>query len=169
MHYYPHHIGDFLKDTTHLNDAQAMTYLRLMWRYYLDEQPLSGAIEDLAFAVKSDEQTVRLILRHFFTFTVDKWHHTRIDKEIADYHLKSLKAKKSANARWNNANAMRTHTERNANEPKIDANHKPITNNHKPAVLKKDPAVLKAENDAKNAAPMPAEIKAKIESIRRAV
>ena len=63
MHYYPHHIGDFLKDTTHLSDAQAMTYLRLMWRYYLAEQPLSGSIEDLAFSVRSDQATVSLLLR----------------------------------------------------------------------------------------------------------
>jgi uncharacterized protein YdaU (DUF1376 family) len=167
MHYYPHHIGDFIKDTAHLNDAQAMTYLRLMWRYYLDEQPLSGSIEDIAFAVRSDEQTVRLLLRHFFEQDVDKWRHTRIDKEIAEYRLKSLKAQKSANARWNNATAMRTHTDRNANEPKNDANQEPRTNNHRS--LKKDPAVLKAEADSRNAAPMPAEIKAKLDAIRKAV
>jgi hypothetical protein len=35
--------------------------------------------------------------------------------------------------------------------------------------LKKDPAVLKAEADSRNAAPMPAEIKAKLDAIRKAV
>lgn len=167
MHYYPHHIGDFIKDTAHLSDAQAMAYLRLMWRYYLDEKPLSGSIEDLAFAVRSDEATVKLLLRHFFVQDVDKWVHTRIDKEIADYHLKSLKAQKSANARWGKANAMRTHSERNADEKKIDANHKPVTNNHRS--LKKDPAVLKAEHDKENAAPMPPEVKAAIEALIKRV
>ena len=96
---------------------------------------------------------------------MDKWRHTRIDKEIADFQAKRLKAQKSANARWNNATAMRTHTDRSANAPKNDANHKPITNNHRS--LKKDPAVLKAENDAKNAAPMPPEIKAKIDQLTK--
>jgi uncharacterized protein YdaU (DUF1376 family) len=169
MHYYPHHIGDFIKDTAHLSDAQAMAYLRMMWRYYSDEAPLSGSFEDIAFAVRSDEQTVRLLLRHFFEQAGDKWHHGRIDKVIAEYRLKSLKAQNSANARWKDANAMRTHTDRSANEPKNDANHKPLTNNHKPKVFKKDPAVLKAEADSRNAAPMPADIKAKIDAMRKVV
>ena len=162
MHYYPHHIGDFIKDTAHLNDAQAMAYLRMMWRYYLDEQPLSGSIEDLAFAVRSDEATVKLLLRHFFVQDVDKWRHTRIDKVIAEYHLKSLKEQNSANARWKDANAMRTHSERNANEPKVDANHKPITKNHKPKALEK----AQGMQHAAVALGIPPAIQAKIDELR---
>jgi len=135
MHYYQHHIGDFLKDTGHLSNEQLAVYMKLLWRYYLDEKPLEDDCEMLAFAVRSDEKTVRLLLRHFFVLTDDGWRQTRCDKVIQDYHEKSHKASDSAKARWNKANAMRTHTERNADEPKNDANHKPITNNQEPMFI----------------------------------
>jgi uncharacterized protein YdaU (DUF1376 family) len=129
MHYYRHHIGDFLKDTGHLSNEQMGIYLRMLWKYYLDEKPLLDDCEGIAFGMRSDEKTVRLILRHFFVLAEDGWRHKRCDQEIAEYHDKSEKAKNSASARWSNANAMRTHTERSADAPVLDANHKPITNN----------------------------------------
>ena len=129
MHYYRHHIGDFLKDTGHLSNEQMGIYLRMLWKYYLDEKPLLDDCEGIAFGMRSDEKTVRLILRHFFVLADDGWRHKRCDQEIAEYHDKSEKAKNSASARWSNANAMRTHTERSADAPVLDANHKPITNN----------------------------------------
>ena len=129
MHYYRHHIGDFLKDTGHLSNDQMGVYLRMLWRYYLDEKPLKDDCESIAFAMRSDGKTVGLILHHFFVLQDDGWRHKRCDKEIADYHEKKGKASNSANARWSNANAMRTHTERNADAPVLDANQEPITNN----------------------------------------
>jgi uncharacterized protein YdaU (DUF1376 family) len=129
MHYYKHHIGDFLKNTGHLSNDQMGVYLRMLWRYYLDEKPLENDCESIAFAMRSDEKTVGLLLKHFFVLQDDGWRHNRCDKEIADYHNKKEKAVNSANARWNNANAMRTHNKRNANANENDANHKPITNN----------------------------------------
>ena len=129
MHYYRHHIGDFLKDTGHLSNDQMGVYLRMLWRYYLDEKPLKDDCESIAFAMRSDAKTVSLILHHFFVLQEDGWRHKRCDKEIADYHEKKGKAANSANARWSNANAMRTHTERNADAPVLDANQEPITNN----------------------------------------
>jgi uncharacterized protein YdaU (DUF1376 family) len=129
MHYYRHHIGDFLKDTGHLSNEQMGIYLRMLWKYYLDEKPLLDDCEGIAFGMRSDEKTVRLILRHFFVLTEEGWRHKRCDQEITEYHDKSQKAKNSASARWNNPSAMRTHTERNADALVLDANHKPITNN----------------------------------------
>ena len=129
MHYYRHHIGDFLKDTGHLSNDQMGIYLRMLWKYYLDEKPLQDDCESIAFAMRSDEKTVRLILRHFFVLQDDGWRHNRCDKEIAEFHGKKEKATNSAKARWNGVNAMRTHTERNADASISDANHKPITNN----------------------------------------
>lgn len=125
MFYYQHHIGDFIKDTANLDDHQLATYLRMMWIYYTDEKPFDDDAEGIAFAVRSDEKTVRLLLRHFFDKTVDKWHHNRCDREINGYKEKSEKARGSANARWSNAKAMRTHNERNADEPVLDANQEP--------------------------------------------
>jgi uncharacterized protein YdaU (DUF1376 family) len=131
MHYYQHHIGDFVRDTSRLTDAQCMAYLRLIWMYYDTEKPLPDDPEGLAFQVGASDQDVRLILKHYFEIDGNLHRHKRCDKEIADYHSKKEKAAKSANARWNNPNAMRTHTERIANERVLDANQEPRTKNHK--------------------------------------
>lgn len=139
MHYYQHHIGDFIRDTANLNDHQVATYLRMLWAYYDSEKPISGELEDIAFAMRSDEKTVRLLLRHYFKEAEDGWHHTRCDKEIAEYQAKSEKARKSASARWGDANAKRPHTERKATAPVSDANQEPITNNQEPVVKEKAP------------------------------
>ncbi len=127
MHYYSHHIGDFLTDAGSLPNESLGAYMRMLWRYYADESPLTGEVEDIAFDAGTTPEVARQILRRFFVRDGDAWRNTRCDIEIAKYHGKAEKAKKSANARWNDANAMRTHTERNADEPVSDANQQPIT------------------------------------------
>lgn len=144
MFYYQHHIGDFIKDTSNLDDHQLAAYLRMLWVYYTEEKPLADDVDDIAFAVRSDEKTVRLLLRHFFQKVGNEWHHNRCDREIAEYHGKSEKARNSANARWKNANAVQTHSERNANEPVFDANQEPITKNQEP-ITKKEKKGASAE------------------------
>jgi hypothetical protein len=63
--------------------------------------------------------------------------HSRCDEDIISYRDKSLKASKSAKKRWEkDANALRTHSEGNAN-------HKPLTNNHKPITNKKTKGFIK--------------------------
>lgn len=141
MHYYQHHIGDFVRDTSRLNDSQCMAYLRLIWRYYDTEQPLSNDPEYLAFQVGAAESDVRLILKHFFEIEGDFYHHKRCDKEIAAFKEKSEKAANSAKARWSNTNAMRTHTERIAKAKVLDANQEPITKKN----IKKTPEVVAPE------------------------
>lgn len=129
MNYYQHHIGDFIRDTSRLSDAQCMAYLRLIWMYYETEQSLDCDIDALAFKVGANASDVQQIVKHFFFEHEGRLHHSRCDKEILAFKGKSDKAKKSANARWENAKAMRTHSERSADEPLSDANHKPVTNN----------------------------------------
>jgi uncharacterized protein YdaU (DUF1376 family) len=132
MHYYQHHIGDFIRDTAHLNDAQLATYLRMIWTYYDTEKPLIGEIEDIAFAMRSDEKTVQLLLKHYFKKTELGWSHSRCDREISVFHEKGEKARISANARWKNAPAMRPHSDRIATAQESDANQEPRTNNQEP-------------------------------------
>ena len=148
MHYYQHHIGDFIKDTSNLNDHQLATYMRMVWAYYSEEKPFANAPEDIAFAMRSDEKTVGLILRHYFKETTDGWRHGRCDREIAEFHGKKEKASASANARWSNAknkaSAMPSESERNANAYETDANQEPITNNQEP---KEDQKPLSPDGD----------------------
>jgi uncharacterized protein YdaU (DUF1376 family) len=134
MFYYQHHIGDFIKDTSNLDDHQLATYLRMMWIYYTEEKPFSDDAEDIAFAVRSDEKTVRLLMRHFFENVANEWCHKRCDREISEYHSKSEKARESANARWSNAKAKRAHNERNADATVFNANQEPRTNNQEPVI-----------------------------------
>lgn len=129
MNYYQHHIGDFIRDTSRLSNDQCMAYLRLLWLYYETEEPLSGDVDAIAFRIGANASDVQQILKHYFFEHEGMWHQARCDKEILAFRNKSDKAKKSAEARWNNAKAMRTHTERNANEPVFDANQEPVTIN----------------------------------------
>lgn len=129
MFYYSHHIGDFVRDTARLNDAQCMAYLRLIWAYYDTEKPLDSTPEKLAFQVGARVEDVQQILDHFFVFQDGVYVHTRCEKEITHFHKKSQSASASANARWKNAKGIRTHSERIADEPKSYANQEPRTNN----------------------------------------
>ncbi len=158
MHYYQHHIGDFMKDTTNLDDHQLATYMRMIWAYYLAEKPVTGELEDIAFAMRSDEKTVRLLLRHYFTETPEGWRHKRCDAEIEVYKGKAEKASQSAKKRWREAKTEPTQCDGNANASaddafacKSDANQEPITNNQeepiKPSArgARFDPSTLVSE------------------------
>ena len=129
MHYYKHHIGDFRRDTASLSDTDAMAYLKLLWMYYDTELPLPADAKLLAFKIGSNPDTVQLLLDAFFVLDGNVYRQKRCDAELLEYKNKGQKARESANARWNNTNAMRTHSDSNTEAMKIDANHKPITNN----------------------------------------
>jgi uncharacterized protein YdaU (DUF1376 family) len=86
MHYYQHHIGDFIKATSCLSNEQMASYLRLLWMYYDSEQPLVDDPEVLALRVGSKPDDVRLILRAFFRLENGVWRQSRCDREIEEYH-----------------------------------------------------------------------------------
>ena len=122
MQHYRHHIGDFLKDTSHLDDHQAITYLKMLWKYYADEEPLRGSCEDIAFAMRSHEKTVRTLLKHFFFEKNGVWIHIRCEQEIKDMYDKSAKARQSALDGWVVRNELKTQSERIKNQCESDAN-----------------------------------------------
>jgi uncharacterized protein YdaU (DUF1376 family) len=135
MHYYQHSIGDYRRDTMHLSLLEHGVYRQLLDLYYLNECELNANAMRLICARNAEEmQAVETVLNEFFIKTETGWSHKRCEAEIERFHAKSLKAKASADARWkaDDANAMRTQCEGNAN-------HKPITNNHsKGARIDKD-------------------------------
>lgn len=124
MNYYEHHLGDYARDTMHLSALEHGIYRLLLDRYYATEQPIPE--EQAHRYARAEPKDVLPILQEFFVPSANGWTHKRADRVIAAYHAKQEAAKRSADARWNkrdgNANAMRTHTERNAN-------HKPVTSN----------------------------------------
>ncbi len=133
MHYYQHHIGDFIKATSRLTDAQAMAYLRLLWMYYDSEKPLPNDVDVLSLQVGLPVDELQLLLRAYFRLEDGVWKQTRCDAEIAEYRSfidkKSLAGKASAEQRKNKRIAI---DEQVLNECSTDVqltnNHKPITN-----------------------------------------
>ena len=132
MHYYQFNIGDYRRDTAHLSHLEHGIYRSLIDTYMLEESPLSGDMKELErkhlIRTANEKKALRNVLKDFFKFENSMFLHCRCDEDIISYRDKSLKASKSAKKRWEkDANAVRTHSEGNANhKPK---NHKPIPNN----------------------------------------
>lgn len=136
MHYYQHHIGDFIKATARLTDGQTMAYLRLLWMYYDTEKPLKPDIKVLAFQIGATVDETELLLESFFWLAENGWHHTRCDQEIAEYRAflekKSNAGRASAERRKHNS---ATDVEQVLNEcsttEQLTTNQQPITNKPK--------------------------------------
>jgi len=136
MHYYQHHIGDFIKATARLTDGQAMAYLRLLWMYYDTEKPLKPDTKILAFQIGATVDETELLLESFFWLAESGWHHTRCDQEIAEYRAflekKSNAGRASAERRKHNS---ATDVEQVLNECSTDvqltSNQQPVTNKPK--------------------------------------
>jgi len=86
MNYYPHHIGDYLRDTVHLSALEDGVYRRMLDLYYASEKPLP---EDFSWLCKllrasddKEREAVKEILRQFFVKTEEGWRNKRADREI---------------------------------------------------------------------------------------
>ena len=139
MHYYQHHIGDFIKDTSFLTNEEVGIYLKLLWIYYDTEQPLPNSLFELSMKVNAREQQDALagILGMFFTLENNAWHHTRCDKEIEHYHqqLETASRAGKASAAKRAFNKRSTGVEQALELCSTDVqptnNQQPLTNNQK--------------------------------------
>lgn len=115
MNYYEHHIGDFLKKTVHLTVVEEGIYRRLLDRYYITEGPLPADVRECCKLARAssrkEREAVATVLKEFFHLEADGYHQRRADEEIARFHDKHEKAKRSAEARWN---AQRSQSDGNA-------------------------------------------------------
>ena len=149
MNYYEHHIGDYAEATAHLSFIEDATYSRLIRKYYATEKPLAIEIKLVQRLInarsKEEKNAVVSVLNEFFTLTDQGWRQERCDHEIARFKDKQVKARRSAEGRWQsfpsdepqreitsnigcvrNATAMRTHCS-------PDTRHQtPVTNLHTP-------------------------------------
>lgn len=135
MNYYPFNIGDYRRQTTHLSLLEHGIYRSLLDTYYLNESPLCADDAKLmrTHCIRTEEEKSAFanVLADFFTKTECGYLHSSCEKVIEKYKEKSEKASRSAKARWGkDANAVRTHSEGNANQ-------EPITNNQEPIKDKK--------------------------------
>ena len=131
MNHYRHHIGDYRKDTSHLSLLEHGIYRQALDLYYLEESPLPADMQRLMrlLCVRNadEERALCAVLEDFFSLTNEGYVHARCERELEAIYAKSEKARESAGKRWgrekqtvsskkkaSDANAMRTHSERNA-------------------------------------------------------
>jgi uncharacterized protein YdaU (DUF1376 family) len=86
LNYYPHHIGDYLRDTAHLTAAEDGIYRRLLDLYYASEKPLPLDTQWVCRLVRAhtddEREAVGSVLKQFFEKYEDGWHNKRADEEI---------------------------------------------------------------------------------------
>jgi len=127
MHYYKFNIGNYRRRTLHLSPLEHGVYRILLDTYYLEERPLELNVAKLmrthCLSTKDEKLALKNVLADFFKKTENGWENESCDVEIKKYHSKSVKARASANVRWD-AVASKSHNGRNANK-------EPLTNNHK--------------------------------------
>ena len=135
LHYYAHHIGDFIRDTSRLSDPQAMAYLRLIWLYYETERPLPDDKPVLALRIGSDVETVGALLNAYFSYENGVWYHKRIESEIRKFSEKQARAKQANASRWSKR-GLKSETlsdaDKKRHRSRTDPNQEPITNNQEP-------------------------------------
>lgn len=139
MHYYQHHIGDFIKDTSFLTNEEIGIYLKLIWLYYDTEKPLPNNLFELGMktATRDNQVVLEGLLEMFFVLDEQNncWHHNRCDKEIEHYKQQLTTASKAgkASALKRAMNKNSTSVEQALNERSTEVqptnNQQPITNN----------------------------------------
>ena len=72
--------------------------------------------EGIAYDLRSDSDTVFSVINDFdlFVFDVNSFGSLSVQKRLDERNDKSIKARESANKRWNNANALQTQSDSNA-------------------------------------------------------
>lgn len=149
VNYYPHHIGDYKKETAHLSLLEHGAYRQLLDWYYMDESPIPKET-DLVFRrlcarTEQDKAAILIVLEEFFILTDDGWIQDRCDREISAYRAKADRAKENGKLGGRPSKTETVisrnlkETESQANQDPITINHKPITNNQEEGIGAKTP------------------------------
>lgn len=91
MNYYTRHIGDYLKDTSHLSLLEHGVYTRLLDVYYNREKPFADAAEAcklIGARTAPERVTVSRVLAEYFAAAADGWRQKRCDEEVEKYQEK---------------------------------------------------------------------------------
>lgn len=116
----PMYWGDYLSNTAMLSNEEHGIYIKLIAVQWQTGKPIATYADAYAIASatkKVERQKVDKILQLFYQKTVNGFSQKRVAEELAKCEEKADKARESASRRWTkaDANAMRTHSERNAN------------------------------------------------------
>jgi uncharacterized protein YdaU (DUF1376 family) len=96
--YMPLYIADYLSDTVHLSTQEHGAYLLLLMAYFQGQKPLPSADARLAIITKlpfEEWRNIRSAIAPFFQEVNGRWHHKRVDAEIARFKAKSEKSRQA--------------------------------------------------------------------------
>jgi uncharacterized protein YdaU (DUF1376 family) len=150
MNYYEHHIGDYAEATAHLTFIEDATYSRLIRKYYATEKPLPADVKIVQRLInarsKEEKNAVVSVLNEFFNLTDDGWRQERCDHEITRFKDRQIKARRSAEGRWQSSSAEQVLSDSTPNSVCVrianalptqcspDTRHQtPVTNLHTPS------------------------------------
>lgn len=99
MNYYPHHIGDYSRDTAHLSMLEDAAYRRMLDLYYASERPLplnrAGLCRLVRAHSEEEKLAVSIVLGEFFTETKKGWIQKRVEIEIAKAKVRTQAAQEN--------------------------------------------------------------------------
>lgn len=144
MHKYLHHIGDFIRDTSHLTPVEECFYRRAIDWYYLNEKPFPNDMKEVCrlLRAKGKIQTaaVETVFKDFFYVEENFFKNSRCEKEITAYHNKNKlnRVNGKLGGRPKKNNSLENHDGFSEDDSglseetreKGNHNHKPITDNH---------------------------------------
>jgi uncharacterized protein YdaU (DUF1376 family) len=84
VNYYPHHLGDYAKDTAHLSMLEDGAYRRLLDRYYGTEKPIPAAEAHRVCRARTAQEKVAVdaVVREFFKERDGLLYQSRAEREI---------------------------------------------------------------------------------------
>lgn len=80
----PIYIGDYLRDTAELSDAEHGAYLLLLMHYWLKGGEIGSDVDRLARVARTQPETARFILGYYFTLENGNYKNKRADIEMAN-------------------------------------------------------------------------------------
>ena len=156
MNYYKRHIGDYMKDASHLSLLEHGVYMRLLDVYYTRESaiPVDQAARLISARSKDEREALSVVAGEFFTVVDGFYKQTRCEFEIGAMQQKAEtnrevgkrggRPKKvttmvSEYADYGNPEITQMVSELNPDET-LATNHKPLTNNqHTPPAADQPP------------------------------
>jgi uncharacterized protein YdaU (DUF1376 family) len=143
MNYYKRHIGDYMKDASHLSLLEHGVYMRLLDVYYTRECaiPVDQAARLISARTKEEKAALEVVTCEFFTVVDGAYTQTRCDSEIATMQQKTetnrevgrlggRPKKETQTVSDGNPEITQTVSEKNPNLTLANS-HKPITNTPK--------------------------------------
>ena len=91
-------------------------YWALIESLYNNANAMQTHYDSIAYELRADSILVQSIICDFDLFVIEGviFYSNSVQKRLDERNFKSIKASESANKRWDNTNAMRTHSEGNA-------------------------------------------------------